>query len=450
MSYFKKVKQTTTNISNKFPIYARIARGGVWKIGGTALVSILSVLISALLARLLSPSDMGDYTYALSLVVMVSTVAGVGLGPTAIREVAVSLGLGDKDKTRDLLQQIIKWGFISLTVTILIFYLIRDNLGIQSGIVPLIIAWILLLSPQQLWIDLVRSFRNTQVASLFHGGRIGGPIAASVSAIILYIVWKTQGQIQLKTAILILLVGGGISLVLLAIILNRNIRLNIGGLKLSFDLPALALLGASLPVLFHSLGSSLQTQSSIWILKAFQPETDIALMGVAFQLASFLMIQQNIVIFVLSPEIAALFSEGKIIKLEKLQRRIAAVAFLPTLIGFLIYLFWGSEILRILYGPFYISAKPILMIITVGYLFHVFAGACGLILTMSGNQLELMKISLICSVITAGAGLLLVQSFGVLGVATAASLGYIVKNIWMLLRVRKLVGIWTFASLKWK
>jgi len=69
---------------------------------------------------------------------------------------------------------------------------------------------------------------------------------------------------------------------------------------------------------------------------------------------------------------------------------------------------------------------------------------------MSGNQLELMKISLICSVITAGAGLLLVQSFGVLGVATAASLGYIVKNIWMLLRVRKLVGIWTFASLKWK
>jgi O-antigen/teichoic acid export membrane protein len=447
--YFSRVRERLGQLSQDFPVYTRVVRGGIWKVGGTAYVSLLSVLLSALLTRYLSPAAFGEYTYTLSVVVTFSTIARMGFGDTVIREVAGALGRDAPEQARSMIQEILKWSGISLLLGALIFLLFGEDLGLSASLLGLVILWALVLSAHQLLVDVIRGFQKSQFAALLHGGRIGGPIAATIAVVLVFVVAQTKDQLTLRSAVLILIAGAGASLLISGTSLVHNVRHTLGGFSWKIRGPSLVVLGLALPVLMHSVASTVQTQSSVFVLKAFQPESDIAIFGTAQQLATFLMIQQNIVLFVLSPEIASLYAGGKIRKMEQLLRRSAGLALLPTLIGYLIFIGGGKAILGLLYGEFYTVGYLPLLVLSSGYLCHVFSGSAGLTLVMTGHQLQLMKISLLAAFLSVGLAVFLVQPLGVVGVAIATTLGYILKNVMMIISVKRRVGIWTFASLRW-
>lgn len=437
------------DLKEEFPLYSRVVEGGVWKIGGMATVSILSVVINAILTRVLIPGDMGDFLYILSVVATVSMIAKIGLGETAIREIAGAISRQKYPEVSRLLQEIFIWGIVSICLSSLFFFIFGEAMGIRQGLVLLSTAWIVVLTGQKIGVDIIRGFHETRIATLLHGGRIGGPVASAVSVVLLLIVRRRFQAIELTSAIQLIMLGGFISFLVTLICMIININEKLDRFEFGFQLPSLVILGSTLPILFHSIGSSLHSQSSVWILKMFQLEREIAIFGTSQQLANLLMILQNITVFVLSPEIASLFADGKLDLLEDLQRRTAAVALIPALIGFLIFIVGGRFILDMFYGEFYQAGKPVLLILSVGYLFHVFAGACGLTLVMTGHQLKLMKITLVSAFVSFVAGVVLVTYLGLLGVALAASGGYIIKNIWMVFSVKKHVGIKTYAGFKW-
>lgn len=448
--YVSRVRERLVQLTQDFPVYTRVVRGGIWKVGGTAYVSLLSVLLSALLTRYLSPAAFGEYTYTLSVVVTFSTIARMGFGDTVIREVAGALGRDDPKQARSMIQEILKWSGISLLLGALMFLLFGEDLGLSASLLGLVILWALVLSAHQLLVDVIRGFQKSQFAALLHGGRIGGPIAATIAVLLVFVVARMKDQLTLRSAVLILIAGAGVSLLISGTSLVRNVRHTLGGFSWKVRGPSLVVLGLALPVLMHSVASTVQTQSSVFVLKAFQPESDIAIFGTAQQLATFLMLQQNIVLFVLSPEIASLYAGGKIRKMEQLLRRSAGLALLPTLIGYLIFIGGGKAILGLLYGEFYTVGYLPLLVLSSGYLCHVFSGSAGLTLVMTGHQLQLMKISLLAAVLSIGLAVFLVQPLGVLGVAVATTLGYILKNVMMIISVKRRVGIWTFASLWWR
>ena len=443
------IRSKVSRLKTRFPLYARVLEGGAWKVGGTGVVTLLSVAINGLLTRLLTPNDMGYYVFALSLITTISLVAKAGLGSIVIREVSGALGNNDLEKAREVLQWIFKWGIISIVSVSLIFGLLGEKIGIPHYLVLLAVGWLIILAGQQLLVDTIRGFQNTKIAAVLHGGRIGGPIAAAISVVCFFAVWRTTGNIQVKTAISVLVVAGGIALIIAGIIVNRNVKDVLGKIKFNIHLPPLQILGMALPVLMHDLASTLLTQSSIWIVKYFRSVSEVAIYGTAQQLAAFLSIQQSIIIFVLSPEIAALHAQGELRKLEKLQRRVATLASVPILVAFLVLLIGGEEILTLLYGDFYSVGKPVVILLATGYIGHVLAGSCGLTLVMTGHQIELMRISLISSLLTLVIAFGVAGPFGLRGIAGATAFGYIVKNIWMLFVVKKRVGIWTCATLKW-
>lgn len=410
-------------------------------------MSILSLIINGLLARLLTPEDMGNYSYILSLVTPISIFAGLGLGTTIIRELSGAISEEDNSKALDLIQWVIKWGLGSIILGSILLGIFGESIGLQRNLTWLVAVWLLILAGQKLVIEIIRGLQKTNLAALFHGGRIGGAVAALLSAILLFWSWKTFQHIQLKSALIFLIIGGLFSFLLAAGILGKNIKKLFGKMDFTFQLPPVYILGISLPVLVHDISASMLSLSGIWVLKFFQPASDIAIYGTALQLALLLGIQQNIVIFVLSPEIATLFACGELRKLEKLQRRMATLASVPMLIVFLVLLVGGEEILVFLYGDFYSVGKPVVMILAIGIVSHVLSGSCGLTLAMTGHQIDLMRISLISGLLTLLLSVILVNYFGLLGAAGAASAGYLIKNIWLLLAVKQKVGIWTGATL---
>lgn len=70
------------------PLSARLAKGALWTIFGTALARILGLLSSVLAARFLTKTAFGELAVVQSTVAMFGTFAGLGLGVTATKYVA--------------------------------------------------------------------------------------------------------------------------------------------------------------------------------------------------------------------------------------------------------------------------------------------------------------------------------------------------------------------------
>ena len=152
-------------LKTRFPLYTRVLEGGVWKVGGTVLVSLLSVAVNGLLTRMLTPSDMGHYVFTLSLITIFSLVAKIGLGSIVIREISGAIGSNELEKAREVLQWIFKWGAISIISVSLIFSLVGEKIGIQRHLVWLAAGWLAILAGQQLLVDTVQPAPERATAS---------------------------------------------------------------------------------------------------------------------------------------------------------------------------------------------------------------------------------------------------------------------------------------------
>jgi peptidoglycan biosynthesis protein MviN/MurJ (putative lipid II flippase) len=57
-----------------------------------------------------------------------------------------------------------------------------------------------------------------------------------------------------------------------------------------------------------------------------------------------------------------------------------------------------------------------------------------------------MRITIITSVLTISAGFLVANKYGGVGLASTTTIGLCIQNLWLLLSVRRLTGMWTHMS----
>src|SRR3712207_7596565 len=75
----------------------RLLRGGGWAFGGKMLVAFTGLASSALLARLLTPEELGTYFLAYSILNVGTSLGALGLTGTVVRLVAQGI---DRKSTR--------------------------------------------------------------------------------------------------------------------------------------------------------------------------------------------------------------------------------------------------------------------------------------------------------------------------------------------------------------
>ncbi len=81
-------------------IKKRFLAGGIWASSGKILIGFSGLAVNALLARLLTPDEMGAYFLTLSMVSIFAIVAQLGLQNTIVRLVAESMGTGRPARAR--------------------------------------------------------------------------------------------------------------------------------------------------------------------------------------------------------------------------------------------------------------------------------------------------------------------------------------------------------------
>jgi O-antigen/teichoic acid export membrane protein len=191
------------------------------------------------------------------------------------------------------------------------------------------------------------------------------------------------------------------------------------------------------------------SQADLWIVAKFLPTEQVAIYGAAVRLVQLVMVPMLVVNAVLPPFVASLYREGRLAELEGVVRLAAAAGFLPALCIWLVFSLAGVPILELLYGPHYRAGATTLALVSAGQVLNGLAGGSAVVLMMTGHQFSLMCISIVCSALLVAGSLALVETYGMVGIATATGVSVALHGLLCLLWVKQKTGIWTcFGGLR--
>lgn len=198
------------------------------------------------------------------------------------------------------------------------------------------------------------------------------------------------------------------------------------------------------PMLLVSSGALIMAWSDMVILGVWGSELELGLYAAASKtvlITSIVLVAMN---SITAPKYAKLYQSGSFQELAHLAQNSSKILFFIVLIPTAILLFIPDWIMS-WFGEEFIIGSTILMVLTVGQFINVICGSVGYILTMTGNEVKMRNIMLVTALINVVLSIVLVQFFGVIGVALGTTCSIILWNIWAMVEVKKQLGFWTVS-----
>jgi len=424
-------------------IKQRLISGGAWAFGGRMLVLATGLLINGVLARLVTPSEMGLYFLILSLILFFSQLAQLGMMRTVVRLVSESIATERSLRARSAILKIFMFVLpASLFLALLLVYepgqIIAKSLfnsDLMSMYMFLVAIWLLFFSLQSLLAETFRGFGDIRSATIFDR------LLTNIILVFLFVyLWFSNGKSDIEQVLNLTIIACGIS-VLSGVFLLAKKMLKLD--KLGEDIKSSDILAISLPLLAASLVPFLISNGGLWVLGAYHPHEEVAIFAAVTRLVALLGMPLLVVNSVVAPIIAELYSQGNKNDLEFYLRKTASLAGYAGIVMLLFLIVFGEYVLGLIYGEFYKEGYTILLILCFGMFVNVWSGSCGQVLMMTGGQKAMMYISAFCGVLMVISTLLVVKPYGAIGVALVTSLITMVQFVLFVWYARAHTGMWT-------
>jgi O-antigen/teichoic acid export membrane protein len=424
----------------------RLLRGSAWVTLGKGAAAAVRLVIGAMLARLLAPSELGAYFIMFTLVYLFATLGGLGLNQTVVRLVAEEMAVDRPDRARAAVRMsVVGTGIGTAVVAGLVAVgggriIATDVFGsptLAASMGPAA-AWIATIALCSVLAETFRGFHDIRLATAFDG--LAG---SAFGAALLVAVWALRGRASLAEVTWLTAIGGALSVVVAALLLRRRVDpLPRGG-----TYPVRPIAAIAWPILVTNLVLfAVGKASDLWIIGGFRSSTDAALYGAVLPFLTLIDVPLLILAGVVPPIVAELNARGERARLEQTLRFTTSLAAIPSLLMTVVLAAGGSFILTLVYGnSFYGKAATLLAILAAAQFANVFAGPCGIVLMLTGHQRAMMMVTICCGVLSVALGIAAVGPFGPVGVAVGTSIGLVLQNVLMLIMVRRRLGIWTSA-----
>ena len=441
----------------------RLLSGSTWASGGRIGGAMLGIVTNGLLARLLSPQELGAYFLALSIVSLGAVVGSMGLPKTVVRLVAENMGLDRSGRTLRAIRTVLGLGVLG-TLGISLAYLLAGDLvgeifqpqysSLLVGVTGLMAGWIAIAVVQEITAETFRGFHDIRLATLLGGlatgGKSGGVIMRVLLLGILALLWVRSAETSLATVLLVSIGSGSVSVLLSIWLLYAKVS-SLGSSQETQQqeeepVSVKEVLEDAIPFLAIALTSFMLLSADIWILGALGSGTDVAVYGAASKLVTFVAMPLLIVNLVLPPIVAEMYAQGKMSQLERTLRTFSTLAGIPSLLVLAVFMLLGGPILGLVYSkPIYYSgtAVLVLVILSAAKLIAVWSGSCGLVLQFTGHQTSMLRVSLLTSPLFFVVAILATQRYGSVGVACAAGLTTTLQNVIMVMLAKRKTGMWT-------
>ena len=195
----------------------RLVSGGAWALGGRVAQALTVLATNALLARLLSPQELGAYFLAFSLVMLGSMIGSLGANYAAVRFVAESIGVNQFARARHAVGVMCVVGVLGALGCGSLYLLSGGMLANKlfhapalAAVTGLVAGWIVVMALQSLLAETFRGFQDIRLATAF-GGLLTGLLLTAFLAFL----WVFGGRADLTT-VMLLAAGSSLTSVLLA------------------------------------------------------------------------------------------------------------------------------------------------------------------------------------------------------------------------------------------
>ena len=424
----------------RISIARRLISGVSWAASGKILAAVMGLLLNTLLARVLSPEELGAYFLIFSITLFGVLLAGLGIPQTIVRVIAGSLDREESYTLRRSLRHAFLWtsagaviigGVYALAAGQWASQIFDSNvLAVTAFLVGMLIA---ARTFQSLLSQIYRGFHDIRAAVLLEG-----IVSNTLLIAALVIIWLVYGKTDLATVLEISILCISLVVVAALFLLRRYVT----------PLPVpdsvhddSRLLGKSLPLLVSGLALFAVNEGHIWILGAFRSEEEVAVFGAAIRTAKLLAIPLLVINSVIPPMIAQLYAEKRFRKVEQVLQTTAAFAGILAVVLLVVLGTSAEAFLGLLFGDYYAQGANIFLILLAAQTVNVLSGSPGVLLTMAGKQSVLMKFSLTSGLFGVITSLALVKKYGAGGVAVGLSVGMLLHNIGMWAYCRQAMGI---------
>lgn len=423
---------------------------GFWAFIGQALRIVLGAAMPALLARILSPNDMGVYSLAFSLVYFCSIISGIGLENTLLRFVSDAMGHNQPYQALEIIRKGLVLTSISTLLTVIFIYFVAGtwlaNYLFHSTslikVIGYISIWLVFYTIKTLFSTIFRALQDIRSAVLF-----GGSSDTLIVFVLLIFYWHYIGQATLDQVFTVILAAVLINTIIAVWILTHKMKtLSLERKDLLIMTSYWDLLNHSWPLLMTAFMTVIMGQVATWFLAFLRSGEDVAVYSAASRLASLIQVALVVVNMVVSPLIAKFYAQGRRKDIEGILRTTATLAAIPALLLQGIFILFGGDVMRIVYGDYYIRGAQILAILGFGQAITVFVGSCEYALIMTGHR-KIMAFLFFVILLPGGAlSWLLISSHGVLGAAFATTVMIVSVETLVWLSVYKRTGIWTHIN----
>ncbi len=432
----------------------KLISGGGWAFLAKLTTYPLGLILTMVLARLLSETEMGGYFLCMSMIMLTSGLVQGGLGATMCKKIASARATNQPVA----IKKTIRVGVAALLIIGTIAFLILNS---APGI------WILsqLEGGEQLhatitWIaclvvffaaigyacEILRGFNELGSASLLAEQLLQRFLllgALLISFLIGYdLLLVDVLRIATFTAFLTVLIG--IGLIIPKVVPLGHHGASIRTLELFREAPTFLLMRVN----FWLLNSA-----AIWVLGFSNPLGETALYGAANALTLLVLAPWHVVNHAVAPTIVTLNANGERDRLEAVVRAVAAVAVLPASIIALGLTIFGREALSLLFSAPYRSAYFILVLLALGRCLSTFFGPPMILLSMTNYQTIVLRILLITAVLTFLGYWVVAPQYGAIGVAAISAGSATLQNLFLAIVAHKRIGVLTFPQLSfsaWK
>lgn len=413
-------------------------------LAGTFLVRVLSVgatfLCSVLLARTLGPEQFGIYSYILAIVSLLALPATAGMPTLVLRETANTKALKDWSKMKGI------WlwsGFVIASLSLIIYAFST-------------VAILNFFEGSKVFTE-YKTFALGLIMSLLMAmGNVRGAALRGLGLII-------QGQLPeslirpiLLSAFLLLLIQLEITLdpsyamglhliaALVAFIIGAGLLLKATPSELKSTKPVFysrAWLFTILPLALMTGMQSLSSQVDILMLGNMGTSSDVGVYKIVVSGAALAVFGLQVVNMVITPRLASAFAQKDTFEAQKTASIGSLISFGLTFPIVLVFYFFGTEILNLVFGSEYVIGYRALLIISLGQAINAFFGSSISILTMSGNEKFVIKGMSLSTIVNILLNLALIPYLGIDGAAVGASSALLVWNIYLWIVIRRELNI---------
>lgn len=423
---------------------SRLRRGvmGAGMVWGLRLFATFGV--SVVFGRALGASGYGQYAYAVAWIINLSSLANMGYGVLAARELAAARGRGEEGAERATVRHLSHAVLLRAAIVSTLFVIgsVGYNLYTDKGL-TLIIALqgisILLFSQISLYQGALRgSGFPTRAQFLPHVAIPGANLL--IFALLLFAIEPTAifALCAYTAALVCVVVFAHFSFRrsttatphLVTATMKKHWR------KVSFTL------GLS------AIAATTNEQIPVLLLGSFASSTDAGLFDIARRFSMMASIALSMVNIPLGPIVSELYAKGEFDKLARIARRSTIFCTAASLGVTAVFVLFGHRLLGLV-EPDFEAAYTGLLILCAGHVISNASGPVGLVLTMTKHEtaaLQGMTMSIILNVIVTFS---LIPYYGYIGGAIGSALSLALWNIVLAFKARSRLGfsIHIFSSL---